>query len=100
MGSVKMKKTAILLAQGFEEAEAIITIDFLRRLDIEVDIIACQDELSVVSYHNIAMLADHRLSSAQTTLYDAIILPGGPAGSVNLAANPQVLDFIRRHDAA
>ncbi len=95
-----MMKTAILLAPGFEEAEAIITIDFLRRLDIEVDILACQDDLKVVSYHNIPMFADHSLSSVQTTLYDAIILPGGPAGSVNLAANPQVLAFIRRHDAA
>jgi len=95
-----MMKAAVLFAQGFEEAEAIITIDLLRRLDIEVDTLACQDELTVVSYHNIPIIADHTLSSVQTTLYDAIILPGGPDGSVNLASNPLVLDFIRRHDAA
>ncbi|MEA9392538.1 DJ-1/PfpI family protein [Acerihabitans sp. TG2] len=95
-----MSKAAVLLAPGFEEAEAIMTVDLLRRLDIEVDTLACQDDMMVVSYHNIAMLADCTLSSVQTALYDAIILPGGPDGSVNLAANPMVLDFIRRHDAA
>ena len=32
--------------------------------------------------------------------YDAVVLPGGPQGSVNLAANPQVIEFVSRHDAA
>lgn len=93
-------KAAILLAEGFEEAEAVIVIDFLRRLAIDVDTLACQARLDVVSYHNIPVLADRLLAQAQDSLYDAVILPGGPAGTVNLAANPQVLDFIRRHDAA
>lgn len=32
-----MKKVAVLLAPGFEEAEAIVTLDILRRLNIEVE---------------------------------------------------------------
>ncbi|MEJ8323128.1 DJ-1 family glyoxalase III [Kosakonia sacchari] len=95
-----MKKVAVLLAPGFEEAEAIITIDILRRLQIEVETLACAGSRAVVSYHNIPMVADRTLAERQQTLYDAIVLPGGPQGSVNLAANPAVLQFVEHHDAA
>lgn len=38
-----MKKVAVLLAPGFEEAEAIVTLDILRRLHIDVETLACAD---------------------------------------------------------
>ena len=72
-----MKKVAVLLAPGFEEAEAIITIDILRRLEIEVETLACADSRAVVSYHAIPMVADSTLSERQEMLFDAIVLPGG-----------------------
>ncbi|MGY5956588.1 DJ-1 family glyoxalase III [Kosakonia sp. BK9b] len=95
-----MKKVAVLLAPGFEEAEAIISIDILRRLNIEVETLACAESRAVVSYHNIPMVADSTLTERINALYDAVILPGGPQGSVNLAANQEVLQFVERHDVA
>ncbi|WLI76106.1 DJ-1/PfpI family protein [Kosakonia sp. H02] len=95
-----MKKVAVLLAPGFEEAEAIITIDILRRLDIDVETLACAASRAVVSYHAIPMVADRTLSERLNTLYDAVILPGGPQGSVNLAASPDVVQFVKDHDNA
>ncbi len=94
------KKVAVLLAKGFEEAEAIMTIDVLRRLDIHVTTLACQDMLELTSYHNIRMFADVLLERSMDETFDAVIIPGGPEGTVNLAANPLVVEFIRRHDAA
>ena len=94
-----MAKVAVLLAPGFEEAEAIITIDILRRLNIDVETLACAQSRAVVSYHNIPMVADSTLSERRDSLYDAIVLPGGPQGSANLAADPQVIRFISAHDA-
>jgi len=93
-----MANVAVLLAPGFEEAEAIITIDILRRLHIEVETLACAPSRAVVSYHHIPMVADSILSERNTRLYDALVLPGGPEGSVNLAASPEVVRFIRMHD--
>lgn len=94
------KKVAVLLAKGFEEAEAIMTIDVLRRLDIHVTTLACQDMLELTSYHNIRMFADVLLERSMDEIFDAVVIPGGPEGTVNLAANPLVVEFIRRHDAA
>jgi putative intracellular protease/amidase len=54
----------------------------------------------VVSYHAIPMVADSTLSERQEMLFDAIVLPGGPQGSVNLAASSDVVQFIKAHDAA
>ena len=97
---VCMKKVAVLLAPGFEEAEAIVTIDILRRLQIEVETLACAESRAVVSYHDVPMVTDSTLAARQTDLYDAVVLPGGPQGSVNLAASKAVIQFIARHDEA
>lgn len=72
-----MKKVAVLLAPGFEEAEAIVTIDILRRLNIEVETLACAESRAVVSYHDVPMVTDSTLAARQAHLYDAVVLPGG-----------------------
>ncbi|EIU1220692.1 DJ-1/PfpI family protein [Salmonella enterica subsp. enterica serovar Anatum] len=66
-----MKKVAVLLAPGFEEAEAIVTLDILRRLHIDVETLACAESRAVVSYHDIPMVADSTLSERQQALFDA-----------------------------
>jgi len=95
-----MAKVAVLLAPGFEEAEAIITIDILRRMNIEVETLACADTRAVVSYHDIPMVADSTLNERRDVLFDAVVLPGGPQGSVNLAASAGVVRFVAAHDEA
>lgn len=95
-----MKRVALLLAPGFEEGEAIVTLDILRRLNIDVTTLSCTDALNVVSYHNIAMMADATLAEKATCTFDAVVLPGGPEGSVFLANSAAVIDFVRRHDEA
>lgn len=94
------KKAALLLAPGFEEAEALIVVDILRRLKVEVDMLACQPSLDLTGYWGISVRADAPLEACAEALYDAVILPGGPQGARNLGANPAVLEFIRRQQAA
>lgn len=95
-----MKRIAVLLAPGFEEAEAIVTIDILRRMKLEVDTLSCAESRAVESYHAIPVVADRTLRERFDTTYDAVVLPGGPDGSRRLAANESVLAFVRRHDEA
>lgn len=95
-----MKRIAVLLAPGFEEAEAIVTLDILRRMKLDVETLACAESRAVESYHAVPMVADHTLRERFDVTYDAVVLPGGPEGSRNLAANESVLAFVRRHDEA
>ncbi|WP_054179326.1 DJ-1 family glyoxalase III [Trabulsiella odontotermitis] len=93
-----MKTVAVLLAPGFEEGEAIVTIDILRRLNIQVETLSCGDTRDVISYHTIPVMADNTLQVCFDKTYDAVVLPGGPQGSVFLGNSDNVVAFVRRHD--
>ncbi len=88
-----MKKTIIFLAEGFEEAEAVLVIDVLRRAEIKVDIVSITNSRAVVGAHGIAMVADGTLGDIDND-YDALILPGGMPGTSNLDANEKVKQMI------
>jgi putative intracellular protease/amidase len=92
-----MKKVAILLADGFEEAEAIIVIDLLRRFEIHVDILACQNELTLNAYFGIKIQACHLLMDKFKNTYDAIVMVGGPKNTDSIGGNQQAINFIKRH---
>lgn len=90
-----MSKILLLLAPGFEEIEALGTCDVLRRLNMEVATAALKDR-EVTGAHNIRVVADAELASLDAAKFDAVVLPGGMPGAVNLlAAKDLVLDFAR-----
>ncbi|MCL2270432.1 MAG: DJ-1/PfpI family protein [Treponema sp.] len=87
-----MKKAIVLLAEGFEEVEAVTPIDYLRRAGVEVTIAAIGNSLSVKGARGITLQADTVLS--ETGQYDAVIIPGGIPGATNIAASPQAAELI------
>lgn len=100
LGGFMSPKVAILLADGFEEAEAIIIFNALARVKINVEFVSCQNRFSVISYHEIEIKTHKLLVDVKDEVYDAIVLPGGPDGTVNLSNNPDVMELIKRHDNA
>ena len=48
-----MKKTAIFIANGLEECEALNTADLLKRAGIRVDLVSVEDTKDIVSAHNL-----------------------------------------------
>ena len=79
-----MKKTVlVVLADGFEEIEAVTPIDVLRRAGLEV-IVAGVAKRDVPGAHNITVETDVILEQYQG-IPDAIVLPGGMPGAENLA---------------
>ncbi|MCW8114173.1 DJ-1/PfpI family protein, partial [Yersinia intermedia] len=75
------KHVALLLAAGFEEAEAIIILDVLARMDINVTTLACDPSKTLNSYHALSINADALLITKIATLYDAVVISGEAAGS-------------------
>lgn len=93
-------KAALLIADGFEDAEAIIVYDILKRMNIEIDIISCSPTIALNGYFSLSIIADKTLDEVIDTHFDAVIVPGGPASTISLAKNSQVIDFLQKHDAS
>jgi len=91
-----MDNLLIILADGFEEAEAIITIDVLRRMNFDVCIASLNDNLQATSSRNIKITADKKLSDCKNNKFKAVILPGGMPGAMNLKNNKDVIEIIQK----
>lgn len=89
-----MSRLAVLLAEGFEEVEAVTPIDFLRRSGIEV-VIAGVASATVRGSHGIAVVADREAVDLSDEELDGILLPGGMPGAANLAASQVVERLVR-----
>ena len=87
-------KVAILLANGFEEAEALVTIDILRRAGIEIESFSLAEEF-VTSSRKITVKADKILGENNLADYGMVILPGGQPGSTTLSKDERVLKIVR-----
>ncbi len=78
-------KIALLLANGFEEIEALTPLDYLRRAGASVDTIGIGSK-TIVGSHNIPVIADITDTQADANDYDCVIFPGGMPGATNLDA--------------
>lgn len=76
-----MAKVAVILADGFEEIEALTVVDVLRRANIICHMVGF--EAQVTGSHAIQVQAD-RVFDGDLSDYDLIVLPGGMPGSANL----------------
>lgn len=92
-----MQTSFLFLASGFEELEAITTVDILRRAGISIKTVSITSSLQVTGAHDITVNAD--LLFADTDFSDAywLILPGGMPGATNLAACTHLNDLLLAH---
>ena len=91
------KKIAVILADGFEEIEAVVPIDVFRRLEFEVVIAGLSK--TVKGSHGITIQADFLLSELKESEFDAVFLPGGMPGAANLRDSSEVLALVKKVNA-
>lgn len=94
-----MTRAVLLLAEGFEEIEAVTCIDVLRRAKVHVTTLALAGP-AVRGSHDIVIQADASLDGFDSAGYDAIVLPGGMPGSKHLREDKRVLELVRRFASA
>ena len=116
-----MPKVAILLAEGFEETEALVTYDLLKRGGVDVQLIDTTIPLAqptsaqpqnpfqqqvptssaqptntpITSTHGVKVFAHQSLDLGVLRFYDALVLPGGMPGAKNLGENPDVITLVK-----
>ena len=91
-------KVAIVLANGFEEIEAVSLIDILRRAEIDAASVGL-DKKCVCGAHGVEMIADEILDDIKVSEFDMIVLPGGLPGAENLAKSEKLGKILRDFDA-
>jgi 4-methyl-5(b-hydroxyethyl)-thiazole monophosphate biosynthesis len=95
---VCMPRVAVILADGFEEVEAIAIIDVLRRAEIDAVVAGLHDG-PITSAHKVKVIPDTNVSTVKADDFDMIVLPGGQPGSDNLNADPRVKELIKNFSA-
>ena len=84
----------VLLANGFEELEAITPVDVLRRHNVDVRTVSITSDRLVTGTHGIQVAADLLASDVPLTDIDMLVLPGGMPGVKNLDASTVTKNFI------
>ncbi|MDY3618882.1 DJ-1 family glyoxalase III [Agathobaculum sp.] len=84
----------VLLAEGFEEVEALTPADLLRRAGVEVQLVGVTGN-PVRGAHGIAICTDCTIDEANVANADMIVLPGGMPGTKHLYADARVTAAVQ-----
>lgn len=91
-----MKTAAIFLITGFEETEALTTVDILRRGGVVVTIASLTGNLEVKSKNNIHVKTEALFENVKDEKFDMIIIPGG---TTEVANHLGLRELIKKYDA-
>lgn len=87
-------KAYAFLADGFEEIEALATVDVLRRAGVEVTTVSVTPTLAVMGAHAVPVVADILLDGKIFPDADLLFLPGGMPGASTLASCKELGDIL------
>ena len=90
------KKVGMMVANGYEEVEMLTVVDLLRRAGITCDIISVTGKKELTSSHRVTVVADLLYEDADFDSYDALVIPGGMPGTINLGAHEGVCEQLKK----
>jgi 4-methyl-5(b-hydroxyethyl)-thiazole monophosphate biosynthesis len=96
MKETPMAKAAVFVIAGFEEIEAVVTIDLLRRAAIDTTIVSLGADRTVLGSHKVAIVADQTLAGFKPDAFDILIIPGG---TIDYVHHQAFMDLIQTQAA-
>ena len=90
---------AVLLADGFEEIEALAPVDILRREGFDVKTVGINGKIAVGA-HKIPVVCDIISHEVPLDEVSMVVFPGGMPGALNLDASPftdVILDAVKKN---
>lgn len=84
----------VFLADGFEETEAIATLDVMRRAKLDVLTVGVTGDM-VTSSHNVTVKADVMPDAIDLENIEGVVLPGGMPGTLNLEKADCVISCVK-----
>lgn len=85
----------ILLGKGFEEAEALVTADVLRRANLPVTLTGIGGS-AVTGSHSITVQADAAVEQVSLEPGDMVVLPGGLGGVASIESSGAAMALVRQ----
>ncbi len=96
---IRMPRALLLLPEGAEEMEVVITVDVLRRGGIDVVLAALGEAVPIRCSRGVYIRPDSRLVEVDGD-FDVLILPGGAEGVRRLCASKLVGHMLRAREEA
>lgn len=93
--NMKSQTSYIFLAPGFEEIEALATVDAMRRAGMKIVEVSVTDTKHVIGATGQTVVADSLLTDIDPTDAEWIIIPGGQPGADNLHSSQKVNEIIK-----
>lgn len=90
-----MTRVTILLAEGFEEAEALVPADLLRRAGAEVLLASVDGSDAVTGAHGIRVSTDCTIDEVDRSVLNCVMLPGGARGTELLYESFKVRSLVQ-----
>lgn len=84
-----------LLADGNETIELLTVVDYLRRAEIEIDMVSTTGDINLKTSHGVKYQADYLLEEINPADYDGVYIPGGTKGAESLRDNEKVIEIIK-----
>jgi DJ-1 family protein len=90
------KNVCVLVADGSEEMEVVITVDVLRRAGISVFLAGVGEETRMVTTsRGVRIAPDGAWDPAEAARFDALVIPGGIGGTQTLRQDESVKQAVR-----
>jgi len=94
-----MKKVYVFFADGFEEIEALTSVDVLKRAGADVVMVSVTPNEIVTGAHEVPVLCDKNIESCDMMDADLLLLPGGMPGAQTLGECEYLCKALKRQAA-